>query len=47
MFVKLNESVNENVSCGDESKIPVKGKDTYLIQLNIGATNLFPMLLHL
>ncbi|KAM2116977.1 hypothetical protein ACFX1R_010589 [Malus domestica] len=27
VFVELNESVSDNVSFGDESKIPVKGKE--------------------
>ncbi|XP_050117129.1 uncharacterized protein LOC126594907 [Malus sylvestris] len=40
VFVKLNESVSGNVSFGDESKIPVKGKGNILIPLKNGGHQL-------
>ncbi|XP_048424652.1 uncharacterized protein LOC125470151 [Pyrus x bretschneideri] len=40
IFVELNESVNDNVSFGDESKIPVKGKGNILIPLKNGGHQL-------
>ncbi|XP_068329911.1 uncharacterized protein [Pyrus communis] len=36
MFVELNELVSDNVSFGDKSKIPVKGKGNILIPLKNG-----------
>ena len=36
MFVELNDSVCGNISFGDDSKIPVKGKSNMLIRLRDG-----------
>ncbi|KAM2341818.1 hypothetical protein ACFX1X_014282 [Malus domestica] len=40
MFVELNESVSDNVSFGNESKMPVKGKGNILIPLKNGGHQL-------
>ncbi|KAM2556520.1 hypothetical protein TB2_013736 [Malus domestica] len=40
MFVELNESVSDNVSFGNKSKIPVKGKGNILIPLKNGGHQL-------
>ncbi|KAJ0097443.1 hypothetical protein Patl1_28283 [Pistacia atlantica] len=36
MFVELNEPESANITCGDNSEIPVKGKGKILIRLKNG-----------
>lgn len=41
MLVELDKSVNGNVSFGDDSKVPLKGKGSIFIRLKMENINLF------
>lgn len=43
MFMELDESLNSNLSFGDESKVPMKMRDKILIRLKDRRHQLFQM----